>query len=427
MQCSENVAEIAQALAQAQIELANPEKEALGRIIEPNGRDVSFRYASLAAGLEIVRKTLGGHKIAMIQTTDVDRALGLVNLTTKLMHASGQWLSSEWPVCRLADTAAPRRMGAALTYARRYALFAMVGIAGEDDLDAPEFRGSPAEPLPSLGLPAHQAASQERPSGESPVAGTDGIAAAPAPLELTVPPAPGAEKALTAAAAPEPAALSGRRTMNGTTILTAANSAQFADQLIAQIAAIAPLEALHSNAPNILKAKNQLAGPDAKRVEAAFAQRNEALQPAAPDAEAEGGGSPTELGTQPPRPRTRKVKRRAKADADRDNSTTKVDKSVLTLNEPKRRRDKQHLKFVASQPCLVCGRTPSDAHHLRFAQSRGLSVKSSDEFTVPLCRTHHRENHHTGREREWWQDKQLEPLSVAATLWRRSRGIVDPT
>ena len=75
-----------------------------------------------------------------------------MNLTTKLMHASGQWLSSEWPVCRLADTAAPRRMGAALTYARRYALFAMVGIAGEDDLDTPEFQGSPTEPLPSLGL-----------------------------------------------------------------------------------------------------------------------------------------------------------------------------------------------------------------------------------------------------------------------------------
>ena len=214
--------------------------------------------------------------------------------------------------------------------------------------------------------------------------------------------------------------------MNGTTTLTAADSAQFADQLVAQIAAIATLEALHSNAPNILKAKNQLAGPDAKRVEAAFAQRNEALQPAAPDAEAEGGGSPTEPGPQPPRPRTRKIKRQPKADADKDNSTTKVDKSALTLNEPKRRRDKQHLKFVASQPCLVCGRTPSDAHHLRFAQPRGLSVKSSDEFTVPLCRTHHRENHRTGREREWWQDKQLEPLSVAATLWRRSRGIVDP-
>ena len=194
MQCSENVAEIAQALAQAQIELANPEKEALGRIIEPNGRDVSFRYASLASGLEIVRKTLGGHKIAVIQTTDVDRALGLVNLTTKLMHASGQWLSSEWPVCRLADTAAPRRMGAALTYARRYALFAMVGIAGEDDLDAPEFQGSPAEPLPSLGLPAHQAASQESPSDDNPVAGTDGTAP-PAPPELTVPPpAPGRRK-----------------------------------------------------------------------------------------------------------------------------------------------------------------------------------------------------------------------------------------
>ena len=222
-----------------------------------------------------------------------------------------------------------------------------------------------------------------------------------------------------AAAAPEPAALNDRRMMNGTTTLTAADLAQFADQLVVQIAAIATLEALHSNAPNILKAKNQLAGPDAKRVEAAFAQRNEALQPASPDAE--GGGSPTEPGPQPPRPRTRKIKRQPQAVADKDNFTTKVDKSVLTLSEPKRRRDKQHLKFVASQPCLVCGRTPSDAHHLRFAQPRGLSVKSSDEFTVPLCRTHHRENHRAGREREWWMRQRIEPLGTAAALWIETR------
>src|SRR5262245_20552800 len=124
MYSSENLAEIASALAQAQLELVNPERDARGQIVESNGRDVSFRYASLANGLEIVRKVLGVQQIAVVQTTNVDRALSMVNLTTKLIHSSGQWLSSEWPVCSLADTTAPRRMGAALTYARRYALFA---------------------------------------------------------------------------------------------------------------------------------------------------------------------------------------------------------------------------------------------------------------------------------------------------------------
>ena len=91
----------------------------------------------MSSGLDIVRKTLGGQQIAVAQTTDIDRASGTVNLTTVLLHTSGEWISSDWPVCQLSETSAPRRMGAALTYARRYALFTMVGIAGEDDLDAP--------------------------------------------------------------------------------------------------------------------------------------------------------------------------------------------------------------------------------------------------------------------------------------------------
>ena len=85
-----------------------------------------------------MRKTLGQHEIATIQTTAVDQAAGAVNLTTVLAHSSGEWISSDWPVCSIADTASPRRMGAALTYARRYALFTLVGIAGEDDIDAPD-------------------------------------------------------------------------------------------------------------------------------------------------------------------------------------------------------------------------------------------------------------------------------------------------
>src|SRR6202022_556989 len=97
----------------------------------------TFRYAPLASGLGIVRKCLAQHEIATVQSTAIDRETGLIRLTTTLVHASGEWVSSDWPVCPASDTAAPHRMGAALTYARRYALFALVGIAGEDDLDPP--------------------------------------------------------------------------------------------------------------------------------------------------------------------------------------------------------------------------------------------------------------------------------------------------
>src|SRR3979409_1262926 len=135
---SESVAAIATALAKAQIELSNPEKAMVGTVYNNRSDSPqSFRYASLSSGLDIVRKTLGGQQIAVAQTTDIDRAGGMVNLTTILLHTSGEVISSDWPVCQLSETTAPRRMGAALTYARRHALFTMVGIAGEDDLDAP--------------------------------------------------------------------------------------------------------------------------------------------------------------------------------------------------------------------------------------------------------------------------------------------------
>src|SRR3984893_18878538 len=135
---SESTASIATALAKAQTELANPEKAMVGMVYNNRSEaPQSYRYASLSSGLDIVRRALGGHQIAIAQTTDIDRASGTVNLTTLLLHTSGEWISSDWPVCQLSETSAPRRMGAALTYARRYALFTLVGIAGEDDLDAP--------------------------------------------------------------------------------------------------------------------------------------------------------------------------------------------------------------------------------------------------------------------------------------------------
>src|SRR5215203_5730929 len=140
---SESIGAIAAALAKAQAELTNPEKSLTATISAPGpGRgERSFRYAPLSSGLEIVRKSLGGHEIAALQTTAIDTEAGLVRLTTVLAHSSGEWISSEWPVCAVAETATPHRMGAALTYARRYALFTLVGIAGEDDLDAPDLNG----------------------------------------------------------------------------------------------------------------------------------------------------------------------------------------------------------------------------------------------------------------------------------------------
>src|ERR1700733_12621767 len=142
---SESIASLASALAKAQIELSNPEKSLIGSIGSQtgNGSERLFRYASLASGLDFVRKTLGQHEIATVQTTSVDQTAGIVNLTTLLAHASGEWIASDWPICAVNETATPHRMGAALTYARRYALFTLVGIAGEDDIDAPDLTTPP--------------------------------------------------------------------------------------------------------------------------------------------------------------------------------------------------------------------------------------------------------------------------------------------
>jgi hypothetical protein len=101
----------------------------------------------------------------------------------------------------------------------------------------------------------------------------------------------------------------------------------------------------------------------------------------------------------------------------------RVDKSVLTISEPKRIRSKDHLRFVASQPCVICGRRPSHAHHIRYAQPKGLALKVSDEFTVPLCAIHHSENHATGDERRWWRERKIDPLAIAHSLWRQKSDI----
>src|SRR6201993_2792847 len=137
---SESIGTIAAALAKAQAQLVNPEKSLVATIRSDGrrGTEQTFRYASLSSGLDIVRKTLSQYEIATVQTTSIDEAVGMVRLSTVLAHASGEWIASDWPICAISETATPHRMGAALTYARRYALFTLVGIAGEDDLDAPD-------------------------------------------------------------------------------------------------------------------------------------------------------------------------------------------------------------------------------------------------------------------------------------------------
>jgi hypothetical protein len=172
---SDTIGNISGALAKAQSELTNPEKSLVATIRSPFPReaDRTFRYAPLSSGLDIVRKSLGRHEIATIQSTDIDKEAGLLRLTTILAHSSGEWISSEWPVCPISDIASSQRMGAAMTYARRYALFALVGIAGEDDLDAPDLDAgaSPAGKLARLpdyaARPSGQpAAAQRKPSGD---------------------------------------------------------------------------------------------------------------------------------------------------------------------------------------------------------------------------------------------------------------------
>jgi hypothetical protein len=365
---SPSIASLAAALAKAQAELVNPEKSLVATIRAdgPRGGEQTFRYAPLSSGLDIVRKTLGQHEIATVQTTAIDQTAGIVNLTTVLAHASGEWIASDWPVCAISDTATPHRMGAALTYARRYALFTLVGIAGEDDLDAPDLN-TPAAPA-------------------SATAASKNISRLNGGQEYS---SPSERRAKGVLDHPKP-------------ILDPEPSAALGDRLMAELGEINSTEEAANWAHRVLAAKNSLITADAACIEEAFRAR---LAMFATDAPA----IPPE--TRPPRTRTRpdhgKKQRRSSV----------VDKSMLTLAEPRRLRDREHVRHVTQQSCLICGRRPSDAHHLRFVQSRALNRKVSDEFTVPLCRGHHREVHRSGDEAAWWRKAGIDPSGAARALW----------
>jgi len=376
---SPSIASLAAALAKAQAELVNPEKSLTATIrSDERGRaDQTFRYASLSSGLDIVRKTLGQHEIATVQTTAIDQAAGVVNLTTVLAHASGEWIASDWPVCAVADTATPRRMGAALTYARRYALFTLVGIAGEDDVDAPDL-------LP----PEQQASGSEKPKGNGSLNGGQHQSASPA----------AARSALKTRLAPVAPALGPEA------------SAQLRDRLLGELNELASGDDAALWARRSLPEKNKLTTTDAQRVEQAFqAKMATFVSPPGPQLSGQ-----TEQESKPHRSKTvQPTKRRSQAKG--------IDKSTLLLAEPRRIRDREHVRYVAGQPCLICGRSPSDPHHLRFTQSRALGRKVSDEFTVPLCRGHHREVHRCGDEAGWWRKVGINPTVAARALWLVTR------
>ncbi len=388
---SGSIASLAAALAKAQIELANPKKSLIGSIEarEPNAPERLFRYASLASGLEIVRKTLGQHEIATVQTTAIDQASGVVNLTTVLAHASGEWIASDWPVCPISETATPHRMGAALTYARRNALFALVGIAGEDDLDAPDL----VAPTPAT-KPSGMDRSRRAHAGNGRLnAGQRGVDHR-TPVERP-------SKTFSQAPANSQAAAN----VHAAVELSIKLSAKLRDQMLAELNDLGTSDEAARWAKRRYPDKiSKLNSADAEHIDQCF--RTKLLGFAAYDAEGTAGADITVPPTEPAaQPTGREAKKPSLAKA--------IDKSALSFPEPRRVRDREHVKHVAKQSCLVCGRRPCDAHHLRFAQSRALGRKVSDEFTVPLCRGHHRELHRHGDEAAWWRKAAIDPLAAA--------------
>jgi hypothetical protein len=390
---SESVAALASALAKAQAELVNPEKSLTATIRSgrPGDGERSFRYAPLASGLDIVRKTLGQHEIATVQTTAIDKETGVVNLSTMLAHASGEWIASDWPVCAVAETANPQRMGAALTYARRYALFTLVGIAGEDDLDAPDL----CTPAPVTAAGATGAAGER---GANPTAMTD---------DLRLPSRSHGNGRLHRT----------EKTLS-TPLLSTDESAALRDRLLGEIAGLQSQESATNWAGKALAAKNRLTAEDAKLLEEAFEKRSELLPSESAEVVKVDPSEGFSAGGQG-------IGKTDERSADQPG----IDKSVLTVGAPRRYRNRDHLRFVMHQPCLLCGRKPSDAHHIRFVQPRALGRKASDEFAVPLCRSHHRAVHRAGDEKAWWKRAGIDPIKVARKLWKHTRideGRIEP-
>lgn len=368
---SERIGALAAALAKAQAVLINPEKNLTATIRSPFPRedDRTFRYASLASGLDIVRKTLSQQEIATVQTTRVEQVSGQIHLTTLLAHASGEWISSDLPVCAAKDVEASHRMGSSLTYARRYALFALVGIAGEDDLDTP-----------------------------------DVIAGPPAAAGSQV--------------APSPKGRPGKAVLNRPAVLEPQQSADLRERLLAQVTTLRDSNDLLAWAKASLPLKNTLLEADARALERAYQMRLDEMARPETENDMPRSGLGSSLGEGPvqgPSPDQAVI-----AGPDTGEPADQSEGRLTFPKEPPRKRSKAHLAFVRAQPCVICKQAPSDAHHLKFAQPRTLGRKVSDEFTVPLCRSHHQTLHRHGNEKAWWVDMHISPLPVASELWAAS-------
>jgi hypothetical protein len=308
-------------------------------------------------------------------------------------------------------------LGAALTYARRYALFTLVGIASEDDLDAPDLQATPS----GQEAPANQAPVPERPRGTG---------NGPFHREHIVPRPNGHHGGAQAGSRRERRGSNGVWAIpNSAKILGPDESLALRDRLLAELAELGSGDEAATWAQRSLGEKNKLTDKDVRNVEAAFQTKLTSVEAHTGEAsinrngggEAQGGQGIATLVDKDPDVAKKPAQKRAGAERRKATQETKgIDKSVLALPEPRRIRDREHIKHVATQPCLVCGRTPCDAHHLRFTQSRALGRKVSDEFTVALCRGHHREVHRCGNEAGWWGKLGIDPTITARALWLES-------
>ena len=271
-------------------------------------------------------------------------------------------------MCSVHEIGRPHQLGAALTYARRYSLFTLVGIAGEDDNDAPDLSAVTHALQPSGSVQQPNGAPAKRP-GVVPSKGRENH---PSGLKRVV--------------SPEA-------------------SAVLRDQLRATLNGLSSADDLTAWAADTFAQKHTLATQDAAALEHAFSAKAELLSTSDRSAEA---------GVQDGLTASRNGEERSAP-------SEEAAEVAFAIPKTTRRRDKKHLKFVSTQPCLVCGRAPSDPHHLRFSQPRALGRKVSDEFTVPLCRGHHRGLHAAGNEPAWWNDLGIDPMPIAQRLWAETR------
>lgn len=357
-------------------------------MIEPQGRQGGarqFRYAPLSRGLEIVRKTLGQHEIATVQTTAVDQASGTVNLTTILAHSSGEWIASDWPVCPVAETATPHRMGAALTYARRYALFTLVGIAGEDDLDAPDLIG-----------PSQPGSGARRPSrGNGPLNSKSSSLAARTPL----------------AAPQKPTADASNNTkakVLAAVRLDIAASAHLRDLMLGELNDIGSEDGATKWAHRRLSEKNKLNAADAKHVEEAFRAKLFAFAihlaegTPEPNKDAPTSGAPDRRG------------KKAKSAA----PSPSVDKSVLMHPEPRRIRDRATMCGLSPSKRVWCADAgPATLIICVLPRAGHLVARSAMSSRCPCAAATIAELHRHGDETAWWQKLGLDPTDAARALW----------